>query len=120
MRKAGFWFSKYEPLFPKPRPESGDSNWVREKDNIEFAKMLQALESKAKVKGFKGSSKCRICGCRNGSREYHYKGWLWPEGFIHYILKHNVKPPEGFIRFVLREAKQQDVNKHRINNAPRR
>lgn len=48
------------------------------------------------VIGYRGSSTCRICGCHNGSKEYVYGGYRWPQGFRHYVEEHNVEPSEGF------------------------
>lgn len=53
---------------------------------------------------YMGSSRCRICDKQNGSREYHIHGWIWPEGFRHYVEVHNVKPSDDFIKFIMEEA----------------
>lgn len=36
-----------------------------------------------------------------GNKEYRYNGWIWPEGFRHYIDIHNVVPCEEFLTDVL-------------------
>jgi len=101
MKKVGFWYSKYEPKLPKPVQQAPDSEWVLAGRPTAFAKLLKAMEKVARCRGYKGSSKCRICGKRNGSMEYSYKGWTWPEGYMHYIRDHNVRPPLKFVAFVV-------------------
>jgi len=103
MEKVGFWYSKYEPKLPMPVQQEPDSEWVRTNRPEAFARLLERVEKVASCIGYKGSSKCRICGKWNGSREYSYKGWTWPEGYIHYIMDHNVRPPLKFIAFITSE-----------------
>jgi hypothetical protein len=48
------------------------------------------------------SRDCQICHEKNITHfMYAYKGYSWLDGLIHYIDKHNAKPPSKFIRFVL-------------------
>lgn len=53
------------------------------------------------VVAYRGYSPCRCCGKSNGSREFHYEGWVWPAGYMHYLRDHNVLPDEGFKNFIL-------------------
>jgi hypothetical protein len=53
------------------------------------------------VCGYRGSSTCRICGIRNGYREFNIAGWQWPSGFRHYIEAHNVRPSLAFQEFII-------------------
>lgn len=45
---------------------------------------------------YKGTSKCRICGCDNGNSEMIIwnKSTVYciPEGYYHYIISHRIKP----------------------------
>jgi hypothetical protein len=50
---------------------------------------------------YRGSSSCRICGCKNGYLEFRQNGWTWPSGYRHYIEKHNIKPSEEFIDMIM-------------------
>lgn len=76
------------------------SEWVSKKRPRKFSILLSYVEKKAICKGSKGSSICRICKNRNGSCTFFYKNWEWPNGLIHYIKDHNVKPSKEFIRFI--------------------
>jgi len=101
MKKVGFWYSKYEPKLPMPVQQAADSEWVRKGKPKSFARLLGIVEKMARCTGYKGSSRCRICGEWNGSMEYYHEGWVWPEGYMHYIRDHNVKPPAKFIQFIV-------------------
>jgi len=39
-----------------------------------------------------------------GCRDFSDGIYRWPEGFVHYVEKHSVKPPEDFIEHVRRAA----------------
>lgn len=60
---------------------------------------LDDLEKCIHVKDivYRGSSKCRICKCINGSREFVLerggKMYHWPEGLRHYVEEHRVALP---------------------------
>lgn len=99
-KKEGFWYSKDEPNLPKPKQMKETSEWVSKKRPRKFSILLSHVEKKAICKGSKGSSICRICKNRNGSRTFFYKNWEWPDGLMHYIKNHNVKPSKEFIRFI--------------------
>lgn len=100
----GFWWSEREPHFPKPV-----SSDVEFEGKLEVLSALEKLEKNIylhkKQAGsciyFKGFSKCRCCKTSNGSMEFSYKNWKWPEGLMHYIKQHNVKPSDAFLREVL-------------------
>ncbi|QRE00201.1 hypothetical protein [Burkholderia phage BCSR5] len=55
---------------------------------------------KAEIHQYRGSSDCRCCRQRNGSREYVFRfegiKWVWPEGYRHYIEEHGVEPDASF------------------------
>jgi len=52
------------------------------------------------VVGYRGLSSCRICGTLNGSREFHFRGFEWPVGYIHYLEKHHMAPDPEFKSFI--------------------
>lgn len=98
--KEGFWYEGAKSSLP--RPIALVKPWVG-KDK--FLRSLVNLEAKTSKRGYKGSSKCRICKCRNGSTEFYSKNWTWPVGFVHYVEDHNVLPSLAFRKFVLGNAK---------------
>lgn len=96
MKKEGFWYSKHEPNLPRP-----EQIWSDKKALHKFLVLLKHTEKKATRKCQKGASKCRICGKNNGSCTFFYKNWTWPDGLIHYVANHNIKPSREFIQFIM-------------------
>lgn len=95
-RYEGYWSSKQEPDFPTP--VHNDKPFL-DKDLI--VKKIISVQSRLGQRHYKGFSKCRCCGAINGSGEYSHKGWIWPEGFLHYIIEHNIEPTEEFKKYIL-------------------
>lgn len=56
------------------------------------------------IRGYRGSSRCRLCDQSNGSYEYELDGWIWPEGYMHYLRDHNVTPNEEFRQWALKKT----------------
>lgn len=105
--KVGFWSSEHELLRDRyahlPHPSAFvDEAW----DGGERQAVIAALESPPfpdlEVRSFRGLSTCRICSISNGYREYHTNSYRWPEGYLHYVRDHQVKPPQHFIDYLLR------------------
>lgn len=117
----GFWWSEYDDDLPMP--VASDEPW---EGQDEFLKMLRELEDRlmaeyqgmvdkanagegkyeeGAVVAYRGFSQCRLCLCANGSREFRYKGWVWPSGFRHCIEAHNVRPSSDFVHFIKEEAR---------------
>ena len=94
-RIEGYWRASYAPELPMPTP---DVEWP-ERD--EFLAKLTMVERLAREFHTKGWSNCRVCGDMNGSVEYALDGWRWPEGLVHYLSDHGVRPTPDFERFVL-------------------
>ena len=51
---------------------------------------------------------CRFSGCEAPRRElgcvtFTDGVFVWPEGYTHYLMRHNVKPPDDFISHVLQK-----------------
>lgn len=101
LKLEGFWYSKYSPEFPKPKP---GPEW---KNKDKFIEKLTNLEERLERKRapyivfYRGYSNCRCCNKFNGTAEFHYKGWCWPTGFMHYVKDHEIKPSDEFIEFIL-------------------
>lgn len=77
-------------------------------DIIEFAESdHKKTDNSCTVTYFKGFSMCRLCGCRNGSREYTFVNpnthvrFTIPSGLTHYYKDHNVAPSKEFVDFVM-------------------
>lgn len=107
LKKIGFWLYKQPSDINHTEQEDGitlswpveDPNWDQEEKKI----VLDKLQSGRQGKAYKGSSVCRLCGIRNGSSEMYDSRFLWPNGFIHYVEDHNVKPPQDFIDYCIKK-----------------
>src|SRR5262245_14684169 len=103
LKRVGFWYSKEEPDLPHPG-EYIDWTWDRdEKDKV--IRYLQ--ESYVLTRFYCDYPWCRLyCDFdvipEIGYREYTDGTWLYPEGLLHYVLRHMVKPPSDFLEHVRR------------------
>jgi len=120
-KNEGFWYSEYEKHLPMPKAFEGE--WGRDaflRNLIELEDLLMSTyqavvdmyndgdygpykryqESGSGVVESRGFSVCRICECVNGGRTFVHDGFMWPDGFRHYIEEHNVKPSDDFIEMV--------------------
>ena len=91
----GYWYSSSEPQYPVPKPRKSPIS-------REFLDKLSAVEAIAEKYGFRGWSTCRCCCKPNGSQEYKFNGWIWPEGFMHYLTEHNVHPTPAFMDMIMK------------------
>lgn len=58
-----------------------------------------------------GHSYCRICEIENnGYREKSDGVYLWPEGFLHYVTEHDLRPPKEFIEHCLEDPKKPNLD----------
>lgn len=99
-KAAGFWREK-------PEPKGSDGNLpFPVKQNLTdfvltaFLDRLDEIEAKAESKHFKGWSTHRWTGEKNGSSEFHYRGWKWPVGYRGYIAD-GVLPSRKFYKFIM-------------------
>jgi hypothetical protein len=78
-----------------------DKTW----DENERLAVLAHLMTGTTFESWRGNSWCRFaCATKylSGYRDMTDGTYVWPEGFIHYVEAHHVKPPEEFIRHALR------------------
>lgn len=68
-------------------------------------RLMNIPVSDINITDYCGYSTCRICGydC-NGSADYVLKSgsvqYTFPQGFLHYVEKHNIKVSEDFVDFI--------------------
>lgn len=99
----GFWRQTKASGTSLPYPEQGSSGI-----SSEFKKKLEAIQKDTRMSRYCGLSKCRICHKDNGSGEYKihtvYNGveveLRWPEGYMHYLTKHKIKPSREFMEMI--------------------
>lgn len=89
---VGYWAEKTDDEFPVAVANTATDEQIE--------KMLEEIEN-FKLRSIsvhtKGISRCRLCGCQNGSIEYMFvkrgKSVHLPEGITHYIQEHRVLVP---------------------------
>src|SRR4051812_15933450 len=96
MPQVGYWCSPEEPDLPHPR-DFVDESW----DPAERRKVIEYLEHSYQVPVFWcGPSWCRM-GCGGfpediGTQDLTDGDWTYPEGLVHHVRRHAVRPPEAF------------------------
>ncbi len=95
-RREGFWCSADYPNLPMPVAD--DKPWPG-KDAFLIA--LAEKEKSVQPTLYRGVSLCRICNGRTGNAEFELGGWVWPDGFAHYVTMHHVRPSLAFQEFVV-------------------
>ena len=103
LKFIGYWNAMHyvsHQSFPLPMPQNYIDPNFSEKEKI-----IRHLRNGSDFEFWRGNSFCRF-GCQNvdmGFKDLTDGTYVWPEGYIHYIEKHNVKPPQEFITHVLNQ-----------------
>jgi hypothetical protein len=66
------------------------------------------LSSGSFGRAYMGYSECRICGQQNGAGEFTDGTYVWPEGLLHYVRTHDVRPPDEFVVHALNARREID------------
>jgi len=85
-----------EPIMGKP--------WDGQQELISALAGLEDILRKKRggsMRTYRGFSTCRLCGAHNGSSTFFYEGWEWPDGYMHYLVAHCVRPSLAFQEFVI-------------------
>lgn len=90
----GYWVSPAEPIYPDPKIFVDDDFDPETKDWV-----IRYLQLSEPIQAYRGSSWCRFkCGESPPGYTDNTDGkFIFPSGFIHYVAKHNVRPPQAFI-----------------------
>jgi hypothetical protein len=97
MPRVGYWRSPQSPHLPHPG-EFVDASW----DAVERRKVVDYLDDAYQIPMFScGYSWCRM-GCEGvpediGTQDLTDGVWLFPEGLVHYVRHHAVRPSEAFL-----------------------
>jgi hypothetical protein len=97
MPQVGYWRSPENPNLPHPG-DFADASW----DDAERQKVVEYLDHAYQIPMCScGPSWCRM-GCAGvpgdiGTQDLTDGVWLFPEGLVHYVRHHEVRPPEAFL-----------------------
>jgi hypothetical protein len=100
LQPVGFWHSERKPWLPHPA-EAVAPDW----SDSQRAAVIDYLLRPEDVAQYMGLSPCRICDRLVGSREFTDGTWVWPEGLVHYLDVHQVRPPDDFVAWVFANSK---------------
>jgi hypothetical protein len=56
-------------------------------------------------RAYMGFSRCRLCGCENGSGELTDGVLIWPEGLAHYVRDHKVRLPADVEALLIEDSR---------------
>ena len=92
----GHWRNSIDEESELPWPAPGA--WGADRSHV--IEQLARVEAMAYRVSYRGYSMCRLCGQRNGSRGLRLDRWEWPEGYMHYLVAHDVVPSREFEVFI--------------------
>lgn len=94
---VGYWRSPEEEQYPDPRTLVGAGYPPDLRDRI-----CRYLRAGVTSLSYMGYSNCRFsCGVPDhemGTEDLTDSTWVWPEGLVHYVEKHDIELPAGFVR----------------------
>lgn len=90
--RIGYWSGEHAPGWPDVS-DFVDNSW----DQDERADVSNYLRYGTIVWYCMGFSACRICGKQNGNCEFSDGTFIWPEGLVHYVEDHAVRPPQRVV-----------------------
>jgi len=101
MKKVGFWRpSPSESRHHAPGSPELMLPWPGDLVDVTYDPALRELVAsylgnpKFRSNQYRGSSTCRLCGRMNGSADFTDYTYVWPEGYLHYVRDHGVRPPQ--------------------------
>ena len=93
-----------DQIFPYPSEGKGWSN------SKQFIIKLKEIEQYLNEKNSARSANkvcydCKLCGekCVT-TKQHNINKWIWEDGLIHYISKHNIKPSDEFINMIYKTS----------------
>ncbi len=77
--------------------EAHDPTWKVEHPK-EYTAVLTYLNSPERTVRYRGPAHCRVCDLRrNGSQDWYKGPFCYPQGYVHYLIDHDFKPPQAMI-----------------------
>ncbi len=86
MKQVGYWRKKEESNENLPWPTEGRLPLETKRKVVEY------LNNGKLHMAWMGRSSCRICGKMNGTTCLTDGEFVYPEGYSHYIIDHNIMP----------------------------
>jgi hypothetical protein len=103
IKMIGYWitsFNDFEYIAPQ--------ELLAEYPGRTKQRLTEYLEGGRILESYLGQATCRFPNCEHfewsngiGSDEFTDGVWAWPEGLIHYVVRHDVRLPDEFISHVM-------------------
>lgn len=61
-------------------------------------------------------AQCCLCGKMIGRIEFDVEGWQWPQGYLHYLKHHNVRPDSAFAVFIVSQVDKSPILTKRLRD----
>lgn len=97
LKQVGYWRQKENSNEPLPWPSSN----IRHLPDDTKHKIILYLTNGKEYAAWMGFSMCRLCGCINGTTCRTDGKFVWPEGYAHYIDKHDVAVDPELLAHIL-------------------
>lgn len=96
-------------LFPTPKQEK---EWMYKTQFINRLKYVEIiLKNNNKLIKLKEEKKCLLCDDKViAEYTYKFEKYIWEDILMHYIDKHNIKPPEQFLDFIYFHKLHMPIN----------
>lgn len=97
-------------LFPYPRE---GYIWVDKNEFVDRLELLnEYLDNKHKYEKYDKPRNCLLCDKKNiTTKLYKYKDTMWEDGFIHYIIVHDIEPSIRFKKFIYNNELFKEIYK---------
>jgi hypothetical protein len=70
------------------------------------------LDQKKRYDAYDRPKDCLLCDVRNvTTKKYKYANFMWDDGLVHYVERHNIEPSTQFKEFLLNGATTQLLNR---------
>ncbi|CAN7266930.1 hypothetical protein [Knoellia sp. LjRoot47] len=97
-RAIGFWNGAHTPAGWPEIERFVDPDWGEDERDFIASYLNHGVLGRL----YMGYSTCRVCGKKdNGDSEYSDGTYVWPSGFAHYVLEHQVRPPDEFVQHAI-------------------
>lgn len=111
--KIGFWDKHNKPIITTDQYLDGFADRIKEwRDSVKDYNFLNQYLENGEIVQYMGYSYCRVCGfAANGCLEIYYGNYIFPDGYLHYILDHHIEVSIEFQKYVLESPIPKVVNK---------
>ena len=101
LRIVGHWRGSTSEDGLDPR-DFLDPDWDEEERRL----VADYLRGGRRWRQYVGSARCRLCGVEVGNVEQCDEVYAWPEGLLHYVEVHSLRPPAELVAHVRSETER--------------